>query len=139
MSVASAGTWCQWDGSKGINCQSDSKGYIYIDGFKVSTPERANNAGYYKVAVVEPVINFNQIVDQETWAFTGNTIIHEWTVRDRTAEEIDLLISKAMPKSEYYIWKALLVKGVVTQQEAATALPQELIDAYMARDRLENP
>lgn len=134
--ASAADQWCQWDETSGINCQSDSRGYIVINGFKVSTPAIANAKGYYKVVVTEPTVGADQTRDAEVWAFSDNTITKTWTVRDLTATELDQREAGAMPISEYYIWKALLVKGVITQQEAATYLPAELIDAYLARKRL---
>jgi hypothetical protein len=138
--IGFADTWCQWDGVQATDCQSDNKGYI-IDtrGFKVSTEPIANENGYYRMVTTEPVIGENQTKDQEIWGFAGNEISRTWTVRDLTITEIDENTASPMPLSEYYLWKALLVKGVITQQEAANTLPQELIDAYLARDRLENP
>lgn len=51
-----ASQWCQWDGSKGDNCQSDHRGYIVIDGYNVKTPSIANAAGYYNVVETYPTI-----------------------------------------------------------------------------------
>jgi hypothetical protein len=56
-----------------------------------------------------------------------------------TTEEIDERDSGVMPLSEYYLWKTLIVTGVITQQQAVDNLPDELIKAYQARNRLENP
>jgi len=137
-SVLLADSWCQWDGSQGINCQSDNKGYIRTP-FKVSTEAVANDRGWFRVEVTQPAIGANQVKNAVVWDKVDNIITKTWTVRDLTATEIDQNVAAPMPLSEYYLWKALLVKGVITQQEAANALPQNLIDAYMARDRLENP
>ena len=136
--LSQADSWCQWDGEQGINCQSDSRGYIRVDGFKVSTPSIANAGGYYRVDNIDPVVGENQVRDEIAWSFSDNVITRTWTVRDLTAEEIDQRVASPMPLNTYYIWKALIAKGVITQQEAAQRLPQELIDAYLARDRLED-
>jgi hypothetical protein len=42
-----------------------------------------------------------------------------------------------MPIGQYYLWRALIAKGVITQQEAAMYLPAELIEAYLARKRIK--
>ena len=39
----------------------------------------------------------------------------------------------------YRIWRTLIQVGVITQQQAVNNLPAEMIDAYQARDRIENP
>jgi hypothetical protein len=137
---AQADQWCMWDGSQGVECQSDSKGFIRIpnpNGFKVSTESIANNKGYYRVVITQPTLGVDQVRDAEVWGFDGTNITLTWSVRDLSAGEIDQRDAAPMPLSEYYLWKALLVKGVITSQEAQNALPQELIDAYNARDRLE--
>jgi len=138
--LAYADTWCMWDGSQGTNCQSDSKGYIVVqNGFKVHTESILNSHGYFHTTITHPAVGENQLRDQEVWDKVDNEITKTWTVRDMTSEEIDEHIASPMQISEYYIWKALLVKGVITQQDAVDRLPQDLIDAYLARDRLENP
>jgi hypothetical protein len=42
-----AGQWCQWDAANSVatDCQSDSAGYIVIEGFKVRSPDLANDRG----------------------------------------------------------------------------------------------
>ena len=136
---AFAGQWCLWDGTKAGVCQSDSKGYIRVNGFPTKTPSIANNAGWYKLIITEPTFGTNQTKDQETWALINNEIHKSWTVRALTADELDTQIATPMPLGEYYLWKALITSGVITQQQAQNNLPQELIDAYQARNRLENP
>ncbi len=136
---AFAGQWCEWSGTAGINAQSDNRGYIMIDGFPTRTPSIANSKGWYKVVVTQPTIGVDQTRDTEVWGFAGNLISRTWTVRDLTTEELDQRIANAMSLSDYYLWRTLIVTGVITQQQAANNLPAELIDAYQARDRLENP
>jgi len=136
---AFADTWCEWDGTTGINPQSDNRGYILIEGRPTRTPSIANAAGWYKVVVTQPTIGVDQIKYDEVWGFAANEISKTWTVRDLTAEELDQREAGAMPLSEYYLWWTLIETGLITQQQAANHLPQELIDAYQARDRLENP
>lgn len=133
-----ADQWCQWDGTQGVECQSDSKGYIVVpNGFKVSTESIANGHGLYHLTITEPSLGTNQVKDVEVWGLIGNQMSLTWTVRDLTTDEIDAKTASPMPLSEYYLWKALIIKGVITTAEAAAALPQELIDAYLARDRIE--
>jgi hypothetical protein len=137
----SAETWCEWSGTEGINCRSDNAGWIRTpSGLYVAVDEENfNRHGYYRLESTDPAIGENQVRDGVVWGFADNVISRTWTVRDLTAEEIDQREAGAMPLNTYYLWKALIAKGVITQQEAAQRLPQELIDAYLARDRLENP
>jgi len=151
--VGYADQWCEWSGTEGINCVSDVKPGIPF-GILVSptgTPTRVDTNidlihswGLYRLEITRPVLGESQTLDTEVWSLYTHPINEDkikktWTVRDMTATEIDARDSGPMPLSEYYLWKALIVKGVITQQEAASALPQELIDAYLARDRIINP
>ena len=145
---AYAEQWCEWSGTEGINCINERDGILYAPGYvpiKIEPNiDRIHSRGYYRLEVTQPVLGENQVRDAEVWAMythpvNEDKITKTWTVRDLTATEIDMGIASPMPISEYYLWKALIVKGVITQQEAANALPQELIDAYLARDRLVNP
>jgi hypothetical protein len=137
--VVNAGQWCQWDAANSVatDCQSDNAGYIVIEGFKVRSPDLANERGWYLTETTRPALTSTQTLDQVAYSLDANTITRTWTVRNLTAEEIDVEQSAAMPIGEYYLWKALIAKGVITQQEAVQALPQELIDAYLARQALE--
>ena len=136
---AFASQWCQWDGSAGVECQSDSRGYILINGFPTKTESIANTNGYYKVVVTEPEVGADQVKDAVVWSRYENKIGYTWTVRDKTSEELDTETAEPMPLSEYYLWKVLLLKNVVTAQELVNNLPAELKNAYLARDRLVNP
>ena len=151
--VGYADQWCEWDGSQAVNCQSDSRtGVPY--GVLISptgTPTRVDTNidlihswGFYRLEVTYPVLGEDQVRDAEEWELYTHPINEDkitktWTVRDMTATEIDVRQAGPMPLSEYYLWRALIVTGVITQQQAQANLPQELIDAYQARDRLENP
>ena len=139
--ISLADQWCEWNGTSGENCKNDSQGFIVLpNGLPVAVDEENfNRHGYYRTVTTYPALGENQVRDQEVWEFADNEISRTWTVRDMTAEEIDQNIASPMPLSEYYLWKALIVTGVITQQQAAANLPQELIDAYLARDRLINP
>jgi hypothetical protein len=135
-------TWCEWSGTEGVNCQSDSRGYVRAtaDNHPIgASEENLNYHGFYELIVTEPSLGPNQVKDAVVWGFAANQISKTWTVRDLTTTELDQREARAMPLSEYYLWRALIVKGVITQQEAVDALPSVLIDAYLARDRLENP
>ena len=136
VSFASADSWCEWDGSQGVNCQSDGRGYILIEGRPTKTESIANAAGWFKVTDTQPSIGADQVIDAEIWEKVGNQINLTWSVRDMTAEEIDGRDAGAMDITDYYIWKALLVTGTITQQQAIDNLPAEMIDAYQARKRL---
>ena len=132
------GIYCEWDSTKGVNCQSDDKGYIRrVDGLPVGGGEvNYNDNGFYELVVTEPTIGADQVRDAEVWAKPDNTITKTWTVRDLTATELDQRIANPMSITDYYLWKALLVTGTITQQQAVNGLPAEMIDAYQARKRL---
>jgi hypothetical protein len=139
VGVSHAGTWCFWDAANNLatDCQSDSAGYIVIDGFKVRSPDLANDRGWYLTETVRPTLTSTQTLDALVYSLEGTTITRTWTVRDLTAEEIALSEADAMPLGEYYLWKVLIARGIITQAQAAAVLPQELIDAYLARQALE--
>jgi hypothetical protein len=138
--VAYADRWCEWSGTEGENCVNDNSG-VLLSPTKVPTRTewKINTWGLFRVAITQPTVEEDELRDVEVWDKVDNQISLTWTVRDMTAIELDNRASSPMPLSEYYLWKALLATGVITQQQAATYLPQELIDAYQARDRLENP
>jgi len=141
VSPAFGATWCMWSGTEGEYCQSDSRGYVRMpNGHPISAlPEDLAYYGFFELVTTQPVLGENQVRDTEVWGFADNKITKTWTVRDMTVSEIDTRTAGPMPLSEYHLWKALIVTGVITQQQAVQNLPQELIDAYLARDRLENP
>ena len=135
-----AATYCQWDGTKGVNCRNDNRGYLPTDDGNISPEtELFTEYGYYPLNTTYPVLGTDQTTDQEQWSFDGTTISRTWTVRAMTATEIDIRDAQPMPINTYYLWKTLLATGTITQAQANARLPQELIDAYQARDRLENP
>ena len=131
-----AGDWCKWIDSKGEQCLSDSKGYILIEGRPIKTESTANDYGYYRLTVFTPDRLPNQILDTEVWSLVDNQMLRTWTVRDMTATEIAEREAEAMPLSEYYLWKVLVLKGVVTGAELSANLSVELKDAYLARKAL---
>ena len=133
-----ADRYCEWSGTEGINCVSpNSIGHYRIPGrVKTANPVRLNEYGYYIMTTTQPVIGENQRRDAEVWGFADNEITLTWTVREMTATEIDNRIASPMSVTNYYIWKALLVTGVLTQQQAVNNLPPEMIDTYQARARL---
>jgi len=139
-SFAFAGTWCQWSGTKGENCTSTSRTFIVINDVRVTiSAENLNPRGWYERTVTQPTIGADEVKDTEVWGFADDEISLTWTVRDMTAEEIDERDSGIMSVSDYYLWKTLLATGVITLQQAQNNLPAELIQAYQARNRLENP
>jgi len=136
-SVVFSGTWCQWSGSEGINCKSTSRAYITLNDHNVSvSAENLNPRGWYELITTQPTIGADQVRDAEVWGFVANQITKTWTVRDMTATEIDEEIANPMSITDYYLWKALLVTGTITQAQAVASLPSEMIDAYQARKRL---
>lgn len=135
---ALAEQWCQWDGIKGINCQSDSREYIIIAGAKVKTPAIANENGWYKRVDTPATITSTQAIDAEIWSFANDEIGLTWSVRDLGDTEILERDSAAMQLQIYEIWRVLFWKGVLTEQEAVDVLPTERKDAYLARKAIED-
>ena len=136
-SFAYADRWCEWSGTVGENCVNDRHGVLMsAEGIPTRTEAIINSWGVYRVTETQPVIGENQRRDAEVWGFADNEITLTWTVREMTATEIDNRIASPMSVTNYYIWKALLVTGVLTQQQAVNNLPPEMIDAYQARERL---
>lgn len=133
-----AGTWCMWSGTEGINCQNDSRGYVRMpDGHPIGASEaNLNYHGFYERITTQPTIGADQVRDVEVWGFADNEISLTWSVRDMTVTEIDNRIASPMSVTNYYLWKALLVTGVLTNDQAVANLPAEMIDAYQARKRL---
>jgi hypothetical protein len=142
---ANAEQLCEWTGTTVGNCVNlISGGVVYLPNraIPIKDPEVLRERGYYPVIVTDPVMGENQIRDQVVWDVPdppGDAITKTWTVRDLTTTEIDQNTAAIMSHDIYALWRVLFWKGIITQQEAATILPQEMIDAYQARDRLENP
>ena len=137
-----AGTWCEWSGTEGINCKSDSRGYITLpSGLRVSIDQvNFNSHGYYERITTQPTIGTDQVRDAEVWGFADNQISLTWTVRDLTAQEILERDASAMPLSEYYLWKAIVAGGLFTSAQVVTYLTAnapELVDAYQARKTID--
>jgi len=139
---ALAGTWCQWDGSKGVNCRGVSGDRFRLPSGVWVAQKDFNEYGYYERITTNPVLGENQVRDQEVWGFADNQISLTWTVRDLTAAEIDQRAAGAMDLATYLIFRLLVNKSVTTNTELRTYMETkypELADAYEARDRLENP
>ena len=140
ISIANAGTWCQWSGTEGENCKTTDKSYIRIgeDNTHPVTIDASNlnPLGWYELTITEPNVGADQVKDTEVWGFADNKISLTWTVRDMTDEEIDARDATPMGINTYYIWKTLIETNTLTIQQAQDNLPQELIDAYLARKRL---
>lgn len=136
-SFAHADQWCEWSGTEGINCVNDRSGVLKSpDGIPTRTEVTINGWGLFRVTSTQPVVGEDEKRDAEVWNKVGNQISLTWTVRDMTATEIDNRIASPMSMTNYYLWKALLVTGVLTNQQAVDNLPSEMIDAYQARKRL---
>ncbi|MHA2069770.1 MAG: hypothetical protein ACXABY_35855 [Candidatus Thorarchaeota archaeon] len=107
------------------------------DNHPISADEaNLNYHGFYKLIVTEPTVGADQTKDAVVWGFSNNEISKTWTVRDLTGIEIDQRIASPMEITDYYLWKALIKTGTITQQQASDNLPQQMIDAYLARKRL---
>ena len=134
---ANADRWCEWSGTEGINCRNDRNGVLMSPtNFPTSTVSKINSWGVYHLTTTQPTIGEDQVRDAEVWSKVDNEIFLTWTVRDMTETEIDQRIANPMSVTDYYIWKALLVTGVLTTAQAIANLPAEMIDAYQARKRL---
>lgn len=140
-SFASADRWCQWSGTAGINCRNDSAGVLRLP-FPTRTEALINAKGFYRVTNTHPTVGEDQTKDVEVWDLVGNQMSLTWTVRDLTTAEIDSRDAEPMPRSEYFLWSALVAGGVFTGAQIAAFLQAnapELVEAYQARDRIENP
>jgi len=86
-SLLFAGTWCQWDGSAGTNCQSITRTYITINNVRVTvSAANLNPRGWYELTVTEPSVGEDQVKDAVVWDFVTNQISKTWTVRDMTVQ-----------------------------------------------------
>jgi len=134
---AYAERYCQWDGSKGYNCQTDDKGFIRLDsGLKIRGVSAYNSYGYYRLTDTEPVYDpETQSRDQEVWGFTSPEMTLTYTVRDLTEEELNEIAAQPMSVEMYQHNKWLANEGVTNP----STMPQWMRDAYQARVALENP
>ena len=114
-----------------------------INGVRVSvSAENLNPRGWYELTVTKPSIGEDQVRDAVVWGFETNQISKTWTARDMTAEEIDIRDAAVMPLIDYLQFNLMVAKGVATPAEIVaylTAKYPEVLAAYLARDRLENP
>lgn len=141
-SISFAGTWCQWSGSEGENCKTTDLRYIKIgpkgDHPVTIAPQNLNPMGWYELTITEPDIGADEIKDAEVWSFVDNAISLTWTVRDMTQAEIDTRDAEAMDPTMFYLLRGLIANGTFTLEQASSWFPQESIDAYQARSRLED-
>jgi len=145
-SLAMAGIrFCQWnnDDKQPFACQTvvrvNGQHQITLpDGTVVTTVQAANDAGLYRLRFVAPTIGENQKRGDKTYSLMGNEITMTYEVIDLTQEEIDAITAQVMDMNIYYLWKLLMETGVITVQQALDNVPQEVIDAYQARKRLES-
>jgi len=136
-SFANADRWCEWSGTEGENCRNDRSGVLMSPtNFPTSTVSKINSWGVYHLTTTQPEIGADQVRDAEVWSKVDNEIYLTWTVRDMTATEIDERIASPMRIEMYWVWKVFLDTGIITQAQAVDRLPQEMIDAYLARKRL---
>jgi len=130
---ANASQWCQWDGTQGLECQSDARGYIKISGFPVKTPAIANARGYFKVTDTIPELTATQKFGAIVWEKVGNDINRTYTVVDKTTTENDEDTARALSLEMYVVLKWMVAQGVINPATAPTALK----NAYLARQRIE--
>ena len=144
VSHAYADIYCKWSGTEGTDCQNIEKGYIWLKENHPIAVDAANLAEkkFYLLVVTQPTIGADQKRGAVVWGFTGSEITKTWTVLNLSTKEIDERDADVMPLSEYLLWKLIVDKGVATQAELQTYLQgkyPEIIKAYKARDKLENP
>lgn len=124
--------YAQWDGTKGVNQQSDAKGYLIApDGHKIA-PDVSVEFGLYPVVVTEPSVGTDQIKDTAVWGFADDQISLTWTVRDKTSDELaQEAAGELMGRDTYYaiytLLNLLISKGVCTQQEYVSTLPSKMV------------
>jgi hypothetical protein len=135
-----AATWCEWDGAKGVNCQSDSRGYVrQTNGHLISAnpaPDNLNQHNFYELVITDPTLGADQVRDAEVWGFADNIITKTWTVRDLTATEIDNRVASPLSTNDYWQWKAIQLAGGWTDAQMLTRLPADIVEAFKARKRL---
>ena len=133
-SPAFAARWCQWDGSKGIGCQDDLRGYItLVDGLRISgSAEHFNINGYYLLTTTQPTVPEGSVKETEVWGKIENDISQTWTVREKTTEEINTEIGNTMSFEMYKVLSWFAAEGYI---DPATA-PAGIRDAYLARQAL---
>ena len=140
-SLLFAGTWCQWSGTEGENCQSTSRTYITINGVRVSvSTENLNPRGWYELTVTQPTVGEDQVKDAIVWGFVVDEISKTWTVRDLTAQEMLDRDAQAMSLIDYLQWKAIVNFTSATSEQIVTFLTAnypEIVDAYIARKAIE--
>lgn len=138
VSPSFAATFCEWDGAKTSNCQSDDKHYVVrSDGLPIGGGVTNYNAnGLFELVTTEPTLAANQVKDVEILGFSNNRITRTWTVRDLTATEIDTRVASPLPVNDYYQWKAIQAAGGWTNEQMLTRLPVDLVDAFKARAKL---
>lgn len=125
--------YAQWSGTEGFSQQSDSKGYLVspVDGVKI-IPAVAADHGLYPIIVTEPSIGTDQIKDAPVWGFDGSEITLTWTVRDKTTAELEQeAAGELMGRDTYYaiytLLNLLISKGVCTQNEYVSTLPNKMV------------
>lgn len=135
-SIANAEYWCQWDGSKGINCRSAEIGSqinLPNDGRITVEEAIANEHGYYKTTRTQPV--FDSATHKrgaEIWGKVDNQISLTWEVVELTGNELTENTSRALSIESYCLMKPLLDHGVVQ----ASWYSQKIRDAYVAQQTL---
>jgi len=139
--TVNAATWCNWTGSEGENCQSDSKGFIRTaEGLPVGVSTAGlNPRGWYELTDTQPTIGEDQVRDEVQWSIADNQISHTRTVRDLSAEEIDERTASAMSLSDWRQWSAIQLISGATNQQMRNYMGDELVEQWLARNRLENP
>ena len=146
--TVNAATWCNWLGTEGENCQSDTKGFIRTaEGLPVGVSTAGlNPRGWFELTDTQPTIGADQRRSDPIWAKVDNQITRTWDVEDLTAQEIqnradELAAEEGLISRElYYFINCLLTNGsidLVNGKLNPAPCIQPLKDAYAARGRLE--
>ena len=147
--AGNAKQWCQWDGSKEVNCQQvrvTQYGIEYgvINGVAISTPEYANSKGWFELVEIIPPVGPDQATDGVTREFENNVITKRWVVRDLTTAEISQRDTEesanTMSSEMYRVLKVLATTPGIIDTETGKLDPSKaptwLKDAYLAREAL---
>lgn len=120
-SAAQAETYCQWDGTRAINCRGvKDNGKIKRmklpdNGWIIVTPELAKRHGYYPVITVQPALTNDQKYDAVQQSSDGAAITWTYPVIPKTQAEIDATVCNGMGGILQGIIEHMVTVGLVTK------------------------
>ena len=144
--MSSAASWCQWDGSAGVNCVAERNGALRIkyDKDRNLLPNRLwvggsvankNSWGYFQLTQIVLPYDPNtqrEDVTSPNWDKTGDQITMSFPILELTVDEVNGVKSQALSSEMYLVLKWMNAQGYIS----ATTAPQWLKDAYDARTAL---